>query len=132
MKWNYNDGGRSAYFKASRVADCVCRAIAIATQRDYKDVYQELKKLLGYSPRNGVRKADTKKAMKHFGGVWHSTMGIGKGCQVHLQDGEIPMQGRVVCNLSKHVTTIIDGVINDTYDPSRNGNRCVYGYWKFN
>jgi hypothetical protein len=21
-------------------------------------------------------------------------------------------------------------VIHDTYDPSRGGNRCVYGYWK--
>jgi len=25
---------------------------------------------------------------------------------------------------------VIDGVINDTYDCSREGTRCVYGYWE--
>ena len=25
---------------------------------------------------------------------------------------------------------MIDGVIHDTYDPTRGGTRCVYGYWK--
>jgi hypothetical protein len=24
---------------------------------------------------------------------------------------------------------VIDGVIHDTYDPSRDGKRCVYGYF---
>jgi hypothetical protein len=24
---------------------------------------------------------------------------------------------------------VIDGVIHDTFDPSRGGTRCVYGYW---
>jgi len=31
--------------------------------------------------------------------------------------------------LSRHLTTVIDGVIYDTYDPSREGTRCVYGYY---
>ena len=39
MKWIYNDGGRSFYYKASNVRDCVCRAIAIANDEDYKVVY---------------------------------------------------------------------------------------------
>jgi hypothetical protein len=26
--------------------------------------------------------------------------------------------------------TVIDGVVNDTFDPSREGTRCVYGYYK--
>ena len=37
MKWIYNDGGRSLYYKAQNVRDCVCRAIAIANDEDYKD-----------------------------------------------------------------------------------------------
>jgi hypothetical protein len=55
-------------------------------------------------------------------------MGIGTGCKVHLRDGELPM-GRLIVKVSKHVVAVIDGVINDTHDPSRNGTRCVYGYY---
>ena len=69
--------------------------------------------------------------MKHFGGVWVPLSGIGTGCKAHLVANEIPMSGKIICNLSKHVTAVIDGVNYDTYDSSRNGTRCVYGYWKF-
>lgn len=131
MKIRYDDGGRSKYFTASKVGDCVTRAVAIATGRDYKEVYNEIAKLVGYTPRNGVLTKDTKKVMAHFGGVWHSCMSIGTGCKVHLADGEIPMQGRIVCSVSKHIVAVIDGVIHDTFDASRNGTRCVYGYWSF-
>jgi hypothetical protein len=55
-------------------------------------------------------------------------MQIGSGCKVHLRDGELPT-GRLVVFVSKHYTAVIDGVIHDTYDPSRAGTRCVYGYF---
>jgi hypothetical protein len=56
-------------------------------------------------------------------------MQIGSGCKVHLRADELP-NGRLVVHTSRHSTAVIDGVIHDTYDPSRGGNRCVYGYWK--
>ena len=37
-----NDGGRSKYFKGTRYDDCVVRSIAIATQQDYREVFEEL------------------------------------------------------------------------------------------
>jgi hypothetical protein len=49
-------------------------------------------------------------------------------CKVHLRDGELPM-GRLVVSLSRYYAAVIDGVIHDTHDPSRDGTRCVYGYW---
>ena len=131
MRYKYNDGGRSHYFAANKVGDCVTRSIAIVKGQDYKQVYNEIKKLVGYTPRNGVYKKDTKKVMEHFGGVWISCSGFGKKDKTHLNEMEIPTHGRLICNLSKHVTCVIDGVINDTYDPSRDGTRMVYGYWKF-
>ena len=131
MMWQYNDGGRSKYFSAQKVGDCVTRAVAIATGRDYKEVYNEIKAVVGYTPRNGIYKKDAKKVMAHFGGVWVACSGIGVKERIHLNNAEIPLQGRFVCNLNKHVTCVIDGVINDTYDPSKNGTRMVYGYWKF-
>ena len=38
-------------------------------------------------------------------------------------------KGRIVTSCSRHYSSVIDGVINDTYDPSRDGKRAVYGYW---
>ena len=67
--------------------------------------------------------------MAGLGFSWTPTMGIGTGCKVHLRDGELP-QGRLVVSVSKHYVAVIDGVIFDTHDCSRNGTRCVYGYWQ--
>ena len=131
MKVNITDGGRSQYFKGI-AGDCVTRAVALVTGRDYKEVYDEIKKLIKRSPRDGVAKQATRVVMSHFGGEWVSCMSIGTGCKVHLKDGEIPMDKRIICSLSGHVAAVINGVINDDHDPSRNGSRCVYGYWKFN
>ena len=56
-------------------------------------------------------------------------MFIGVGCKVHLRDGEIP-EGKVILRCSRHLTAAIDGVIHDTGDPTRGGNRCIYGYYR--
>lgn len=130
MEYVYNDGGRSQYFKAEGVGDCVCRAIAIVTEKDYKEVYNTIKEITDENPRNGLSKEATKKVCEYYGGKWVATMKIGSGCKVHLSKDELP-DGRLICNLSRHVTCVIDGVIYDTYDCSRDGKRCVYGYWKF-
>ena len=55
-------------------------------------------------------------------------MGIGTGCKVHLRADELPA-GRLVAALSHHMVAVIDGIIHDTYDCSREGTRCVYGYF---
>lgn len=138
-RWVYNDGGRSNYFKAEKVGDCVARAIAIGTGKDYKEVYDALNKLAkqertsmkkqGVSnARNGVYKETFKKYLEGLGWVWHPTMQIGQGCKVHLNAEELP-KGTIIVSVSKHLTCMIDGVINDTYDCSREGTRCVYGYY---
>lgn len=55
-------------------------------------------------------------------------MKIGSGCKGHLRSEELP-PGRLIVSVSKHVVAVIDGIIHDTHDPSRDGTRCVYGYW---
>ena len=45
-----------------------------------------------------------------------------------LDEDELP-KGRLICHVSRHSCAVIDGVLNDTYDCSRMGTRCVYGYW---
>jgi hypothetical protein len=130
------DGGRAeAGFKGKLDAgDCVTRAIAIATERPYRQVYDELAELSWQhgsprrSARDGVTKEVTRLFLARLGWAWTPTMQIGSGCRVHLRDGELP-NGRLVVQLSKHVSAVIDGVVHDNHDPSRGGTRCVYGYW---
>ena len=139
MEFKYNDGGRSKYFKAERVGDCVCRAIAIANDMDYKEVYDLINKYArkerigirkrGISnSRTGVYKDTIRKVLEDLGWSWTPTMTIGSGCNVHLRKEELP-SGTIIVNVSKHTTCVKDGVINDTYDCSRGGTRCVYGYY---
>lgn len=133
----YNDGGRKAAGFAGEADDCVTRAIAIAAALDYRDVYDALsagckteRRSKRRSARSGV---DTtrkwfKDYMAELGFTWVPTMSIGSGCRVHLRADELPA-GRIICNVSRHVVAVIDGVVHDTHDPTRDGARCVYGYW---
>jgi hypothetical protein len=140
MKFVYDDGGRAAAGYKGKTGDCVCRAIAIATGMPYQQVYDLLnargagertsKRKRGVSSaRTGVYKPTTKKLLTDMGWVWTPTMHIGSGCTVHLRSDELP-SGRLIVSVSRHLCAVIDGVIHDTYDPTRSGMRCVYGYWR--
>lgn len=130
MEFIYNDGGRSNYYKAKNVGDCVCRAIAIATNTDYKVMYNLLKEYNhGITPRNGVYKDVYKKLLADLGWTWIPCCGRGvKKNNIHLNPNELP-NGILICRVSGHLTCVIDGVINDTYNCSREETRKVYGYW---
>lgn len=139
MKFVFNDGGREAAGFKGTTGDCVCRSIAIAADRPYKEVYDTInefakkertgtRKRGKSSARTGVYKDTVKKVMEHYGFKWVPCMRIGQGCTVHLTADELP-KGRIIVSLSKHNAAVIDGVLNDTYDCSRDGTRCVYGYY---
>lgn len=132
-----NDGGRKNAGYRGTAGDCVVRAITIATEKPYQEVYDVLFRLnqnqrgkkRGASPRDGGTKTATiRKYMTSIGWHWNPTMTIGSGCRVHLKADELP-SGRLVVRVSKHVVAVIDGVIHDTYDCSRDETRCVYGYY---
>ena len=141
MQHIYHDGGRvAAGFKGS-AGDCVVRAVAIATDQDYMEVYRALsegcrsqrkthRSRTKASARNGVnvKRKWFRDYMAALGWKWTPTMQIGSGCQVHLRPDELPM-GRLIVSVSKHYAAVIDRVIFDTHNPSREGTRCVYGYW---
>ena len=139
MKFIYDDGGRSKYFKSSDAGDCVCRAISIATEMDYKVIYDLLNEYVSkerkhkhekfsVSARDGIRKTTMRKVLADLGWKWIPTMNFGTGCTVHLKEDELPC-GRLIVQVSKHLTCVIDGALHDTYDCSREGTRCVYGYF---
>lgn len=139
------DGGKSKAGYKVKSGDCVVRAIAIASELPYQQVYEALegynriaslgrsrvaKKLQkrGSSPRNGNFKESYEMYLQSLGFAWVPTMFVGQGCKVHLRSEELP-GGRIIASVSKHLVAVIDGVIHDNHDCSRNGTRCVYGYY---
>lgn len=154
MQFIYSDGGRSKYFKATGVGDCVTRAICNATGKDYKEVYDRLNEMAQKesvkrhrrskrsNSRNGVFKETWKRYLKEIGWVHHKTCELGSRAEkIKFVDGALP-NGTLIVQLSRHLTCLKDGVIYDTYDCSKkeyydwesgdlmvNDERCVYGYW---
>ena len=146
LPWQYNDGGRKAAGFKGEAGDCLARAIAIAADVPYRDAYTLINEEAqgertqrgrtgrlaatrrGSSARTGVYKGTAKRVLQSLGWRFVATMGIGTGCTVHLAQGELPM-GRIIASVSKHFVAVVDGVLLDTDDPSRDGTRCVYGYW---
>ena len=139
--FQYNDGGRSAAGYQGNTGDCVARAVAIATGSSYVEVYNLINELAKCerkgkrkrgisSARSGVYKTTCHKIMQRIGAKWVPLMGIGTGCKVHLRADELPKEGKYILSLSKHWAAWINGVLHDTHDCSRQGTRCVYGYWK--
>lgn len=143
-----DDGGRAAAGFRGSTGDCVTRAITIATGLPYREVYdatfermrndrtymKKLERRYGdragahVSPRNGVPRSVYEPFLREHGWLWTPTMHVGSGCTTHLTADELP-EGRLIVRLSKHVAAVIDGVLHDTYDCSRDGTRCVYGYF---
>jgi hypothetical protein len=126
MQWVHDDGGRATSGFRGDAGDCVCRAVAIATQRSYLQVYYELadinanmmptkgRRYVGRrTARNGIHTKDKlfKDYMQSQGFRWIACMGIGTGCKVHLRNDELPA-GRLIVSLSKHYSAVIDGVIH--------------------
>jgi hypothetical protein len=151
MNYVYNDGGRSAAGYRGEAGDCVTRAIAIATGKPYREVYDAIfdgirqhavgrscsakraargRGRSGTTPRNGVSPKVWRPYLESIGWKWTPTMQIGQGCKVHLCADELP-GGRLIVQVSKHIVAVIDGVVHDIADPTRDGTRCVYGYYQY-
>lgn len=139
MEWVEDDGGRAAAGFKGRTNDCAVRAIAIATGTDYRTAYDMVAKFCKQekpsrvrrgmsSPRAGVHLLTMHKIMADLGWRWTPTMRIGSGCTVHMRADELP-DGPVIVKLSRHFAAVVDGVVYDTHDSSRDETRCVYGYW---
>lgn len=138
MEWNYNDGGRAKAGFKGETRDCVTRAIAIATDKPYQEVYDALnseaqRERVGRkggksTARNGVHRVTYQRYLFSLGWQWKATMQIGAGCKVHMRSSELPA-GTIIVSLSRHLACVIDGIIQDNHDCSRDGTRCVYGYY---
>lgn len=122
MKYQYNDGGRSAFFDTPGNNDCVTRALAIATGLTYLEVWDGVTATGTRNPSGRVRTqcAEFTAFAKSLGLQFVSTMRVLK---------EIKFPPRAVACINGHYVAIVDGVMHDTYNPSPAGNKHCFGYW---
>ena len=145
LAWRYDDGGRAVAGHPTdrRYGDCVCRAIAIATNLTYQEVYDDLEagmrtqrrskhETRNRDPDHGVNvnRKWFRDYMCELGFVWHP---VGR-CRRYFVQEAIPLRGRIIVLLHDHVSAVIDGVIHDTYHPAEatTAAPCVrlHGYWR--
>ena len=150
-----DDGGRRqsdiARGRKDEVGDCTARAIAIATQMPYREVHVALTAAkvrhaaTGKSawakwarrsrgPRafhadHGVPIGVSDPYLEALGWRYTSTKELPRGRGVRLRADELP-RGRLIVQLYRHLTAVIDGVIHDTHDCGGAGRRPVQGYWR--
>ena len=136
-----SDGGRQEAGLKGQGGDCGVRAISHATGVEYSRAAEMIvqfaklertgkrKKKIS-NPRTGVYRQTMDRVLSSLGWTWQATMQVGSGCTVHLRPEEIPTDlGPLVVRVSRHFTCVKDGKVWDTYDCTREGTRCVYGYW---
>ena len=114
----YDDGGRAVAGFRGTCGDCVVRAIAIATEASYAEVYADISRLMQdqrplrgktqrlSSPRDGVRRNIYEHYLRSRGWVWVPVMGIGTGCRMHLRLTELPAE-RIIARTSRHLVAEI-------------------------
>jgi hypothetical protein len=146
MKWVYDEGGRwEAGYRPRHVGDCVVRAITIATEKPYQEVYEALRlasashAMVGYydgpkhRPRYRTSYANPDRGIPDC--AYRSYLAALGWAHIPIQErkvrlvaGELP-NGRLVVEVSKHLVAVINGVIHDTRDCSAHGRRFVKGYF---
>lgn len=130
-KWIWHDGGRAGAGFVGSTGDCVVRAIAIATGKEYREVYDAIYSAAGASPRLGVASLYSDKLLADWGfervrcvtpnklNFMDDIPGI-----VVLRFG--PTGNRRMCG---HIATMVDGTIYDTWDPQLEDDYVVESYW---
>lgn len=120
MQYIKHDGGRSQHYGKKKTGDCVVRAIALATDGDYKQVFTDL---CAISQPLGLFANDNL--------VWHQYLkNLGwqeiklKRPWSKVQDLDIHT-GIVV--IQRHIAAIVQG---DLYDTGDCRTSTVYSYWK--
>lgn len=132
LPWNKNDGGRAEAGYKGSTRDCVIRSIAIATGKPYKEVYKAIYDIAkanpmwrqrrnpAYcSPRTGVYHEHYKAYLETLGWEWVDSKNLlpsaGVGAPMKVSD----FPDLVILEVPRHLVTMIDGVIQDTFCPKQ-------------
>jgi hypothetical protein len=131
MKYQHDDGGRSTSRRPKQKQDCVVRAIAIVCgpAATYDWSYDFLADAGRKSGRSTPKKiwqmllnnwsAFDKQSFPAVKGFPRMTL------ELFALENQI---GRFIVQCAGHITTVIDGVVHDDFEPRHDA--CVYAVWK--
>jgi hypothetical protein len=125
LKFIENDGGRSKITKKTKIGDCSIRSCAIVTGQDYAKTYKELFEICMKKYENGISNDTINEYL--------TSKGFKKISTPKQQLGDIPKKGiyyaHVRMGFGTHGTAVVDGVINDIFQP-RESHRMSFYYCK--
>ena len=104
----------------NNISDCVIRSISVLTNRNWHDVYDELSDLAGdvgllFSNVNFVEDYLDKRYPREC----HYSKTVGEFAK------EYPY-GKYAITMDNHITSLVNGDIIDTFDPSNRVMRCCW------
>ena len=126
--FTYTDGGRAEAGYKGTANDCATRALSIAEDIHYQVIYQDVNRFLkttffeNLTARQGLPEEIVK---RYYGKMGWRYIQVSEGYVTH---DKLP-GGKVILNLEDHVSTVIDGVIHDDHDWTKE-NYKVLGYWR--
>lgn len=102
------------------IADCVVRSLAVLTDKNWREVYDELTDLAGDMGLMFDRVEFVENYLdSRYTRECHYSKTVGEFAK------EYPY-GRYAVTMNGHITAIIDGVIIDTFNPSNRIMRCAW------
>lgn len=113
--YEYNDGGRSEFFKGKREGDCVPRSIAIATGKSYQEVWQELH-VIAYD--SGYAYNTNKTYLEYLESIGWEEVKLPRNS---FRMNEFPMPDDfVILYINSHLVAALDDTVYDIWDVRRN------------
>lgn len=120
------DAGRSESHRPKQQNDCTVRAVALAFDMPYDAAYD----LLATAGRKSWRGFHFRQWAEQQPNLrWRAFPAV-KG-ETRMNPAKFCIQfpaGRWIARTAKHVFTIVDGVVLDTFSPDP--ARCIYGAWE--
>lgn len=102
------------------ISDCVIRSLSVLTNRDWRDVYDELTDLAGDKGLMFDRVEFVEDYLDdRYPRECHYSKTVGEFAK------EYPY-GKYAVTMNGHITAIIDGLVIDTFDPRNRIMRCAW------
>lgn len=143
--YTYNDGGRrelhdkicadrgfDTFADYKGIArDCVTRSLTIVTGLPYEQIWKRLAEINYFDGKHYSANKGVRTGREEFK-LYAAELGLEYvPCGAKFKDISFPTCGRIAIQMKGHLTAMVDGIINDTYNPAAMGRAHVFGYWKF-
>ena len=106
------------------VNDCAVRAISLAEEETWDNTYI---KLANYARKQGITFSEIEFIDQYLSDRYDEfCQGKDKKIFTVGDFAKLKLKGRWLVTMSGHITTVIDGVIYDTFNPSEHYMWCAY------